>query len=57
MVSFSSWNGEQMHSHKRLIQDVLRGELGFQGLIVSDWGPYARTSLACLLASPFWLGE
>lgn len=38
MVSFSSWNGEQMHAHRHLIEDVLRGELGFKGLIVSDWG-------------------
>lgn len=37
MVSFNSWNGEKMHGHKRLLTDVLRGELGFQGLLVSDW--------------------
>ena len=37
MVSYSSWNGEKMHGHRRLITDVLRGELGFQGVIVSDW--------------------
>lgn len=38
MVSFSSWDGIQMHAHEYLIQDVLRGELGFTGFIVSDWG-------------------
>lgn len=37
MISYSSWNGEKMHGHRRLITDVLRGELGFTGLIVSDW--------------------
>jgi beta-glucosidase len=37
MVSFNSWNGQKMHGHKRLITDVLKGELGFQGIIVSDW--------------------
>jgi beta-glucosidase len=37
MASFSSWNGEKMHGHKKLLTDVLRGELGFEGLIVSDW--------------------
>ena len=26
-----------MHGNKRLLTDVLRGELGFTGLIVSDW--------------------
>lgn len=38
MVSFSSWGGLPMHAHAYLIQDVLRGELGFDGFIVSDWG-------------------
>ena len=37
MVSYNSWNGQKMHGHKRLLTDVLRGELGFQGLLVSDW--------------------
>jgi beta-glucosidase len=37
MVSYNSWNGEKMHGHKRLLTDVLRGELGFDGLLVSDW--------------------
>jgi beta-glucosidase len=37
MVSYSSWNGEKMHGHRRLVTDVLKGELGFQGVVVSDW--------------------
>ncbi len=37
MISFSSWQGERLHGHEYLIQDVLRGELGFTGFIVSDW--------------------
>ena len=37
MVSFSSWNGVKMHGNKRLITDVLKGELGFKGFVVSDW--------------------
>ena len=37
MVSYNSWNGQKMHGHKRLLSDVLRGELGFEGLLVSDW--------------------
>ncbi|MFL7867434.1 MAG: glycoside hydrolase family 3 N-terminal domain-containing protein, partial [Anaerolineales bacterium] len=38
MISFSSWNGVKMHAQKYWISDVLEGELGFQGFVVSDWG-------------------
>lgn len=38
MVSFSSWNGAKMHGDKYLITDVLKGELGFSGFVVTDWG-------------------
>ena len=37
MVSYNSWNGEKMHGEKHLLTDVLKDELGFQGLLVSDW--------------------
>ncbi|MFV2175586.1 glycoside hydrolase family 3 protein [Actinomadura sp. LOL_016] len=37
MVSYSSWNGVKMHEHKHLITDVLKGELGFTGFVVSDY--------------------
>lgn len=38
MISFSSWNDIKMHAHEYLITDVLKGELGFEGFVVSDWG-------------------
>lgn len=37
MVSYSSWGGLKMHAQKYLITDVLKGELGFDGFVVSDW--------------------
>jgi beta-glucosidase len=37
MASYSSWNGVKLHGHRRLLTDVLKGELGFEGLVVSDW--------------------
>lgn len=37
MTSYSSWNGLPMHAHAYLMNDVLKGELGFEGFIVSDW--------------------
>jgi len=37
MASYSSWNGELMHGHSNLLTQVLKGELGFDGFVVSDW--------------------
>ncbi|AQZ65314.1 Beta-glucosidase [[Actinomadura] parvosata subsp. kistnae] len=37
MISFSSWNGAKLHGHQYLISTVLKGELGFDGFVVSDW--------------------
>lgn len=38
MVSYSSWNGVKDHGNGYLINSVLKGELGFKGFVVSDWG-------------------
>ncbi len=38
MVSYSSFGGLKMHAQKYLVTDVLKGELGFTGFVVSDWG-------------------
>jgi beta-glucosidase len=37
MVSFSSFNGVKLHGDDYLINGVLKGELGFDGFVVSDW--------------------
>jgi len=37
MGSFSSWQGTKMHAHQKLLTEVLKGEFGFEGFIVSDW--------------------
>lgn len=42
MASFNSLNGIPMHAHKELITDVLKGEMGFEGIVVSDWKGYSR---------------
>jgi beta-glucosidase len=44
MVSYSSWNGEKMHGNKHLLTDVLKGELGFKGFLVSDWAAIDQIS-------------
>ena len=37
MASFNSWNGLKLHGHKFLLTDVLKGQMGFDGFVVSDW--------------------
>ena len=37
MVSYGSWGGVRMHAHRYLLNDVLKGEIGFEGFVVSDW--------------------
>jgi beta-glucosidase len=44
MVSYSSWNGAKMHGNKYLLTDVLKGELGFKGFLVSDWAAIDQIS-------------
>jgi len=42
MISFSSWNGTKMHAQRYPITTVLKGELGFQGFVISDFGGIAQ---------------
>ncbi len=37
MPSYSSWNGEKVSGDKHLLTDVLKGELGFEGFLISDY--------------------
>jgi beta-glucosidase len=37
MASFNSWNGDKCHGHRHLLTEVLKGQLGFEGFIISDW--------------------
>ena len=37
MASHSSVNGVKMHANKHLLTDVLKGEMKFDGFVVSDW--------------------
>jgi len=42
MVSFSSWNGMKMAGNKALITDVLRGRMGFDGIVLGDWNAHGQ---------------
>lgn len=37
MVGLNKWKGEKIATNEYLLTDVLKKELGFQGMIVSDW--------------------
>ncbi|WP_044207157.1 glycoside hydrolase family 3 N-terminal domain-containing protein [Flammeovirga sp. OC4] len=37
MVNSGEVNGVPVHASKKLLTDILRGELGFEGVIVTDW--------------------
>ena len=42
MASFNSINGRKMHGNKALLTDVLRGDMGFDGLVVGDWNGHGQ---------------
>jgi beta-glucosidase len=42
MVNSGEINGEPVHASKFLLTDLLRKELGFQGMIVTDWEDIKR---------------
>lgn len=42
MASFNSINGRKMHGNKPLLTDVLRGGMGFDGLVVGDWNGHGQ---------------
>jgi len=44
MVSYSSWNGKKMSGNRYLLTDVLKGELGFRGFLVSDYAAIDQIS-------------
>ena len=54
MASFSSWNGLKLSGNESLLTDVLRGPLGFEGLVVSDWNAHGQlpgcSNESCALA-------
>jgi len=42
MVSFNTLSGISMHAHRALITDTLKGDMNFDGIVVSDWKGYSR---------------
>ena len=54
MASFSSWNGIKHSGNETILTDVLRGPLGFDGFVVSDWNAHGQlpgcSNESCALA-------
>lgn len=46
MASYNRLNGTYMTENRRLIRDVLDGEWGFDGVLMSDWGAVHSTVAA-----------
>ncbi|MDM9632604.1 glycoside hydrolase family 3 protein [Robiginitalea aurantiaca] len=42
MASFNTFDGIPMHAHRELITGTLKGEMQFDGIVVSDWKAYSR---------------
>ncbi len=42
MASFNTLEGISMHAHKTLITDTLKGNMKFDGIVLSDWKGYYR---------------
>ncbi len=38
MCSYNQINGEHLSENKRMLTDILRGEWGFSGIVMTDWG-------------------
>lgn len=38
MTSYNEINGVYANENKHLLQDILRGEWGFDGIVITDWG-------------------
>lgn len=38
MTSYNQVNGDYANENKHLLKDILRGEWGFDGIVITDWG-------------------
>ena len=44
MPSYNSWNGIKCSGSKRLLTEILKGELGFEGFLISDYAALNQLS-------------
>lgn len=51
MTSYNKVNGEYANENRHLLQDILRGEWGYRGAVVTDWGGSNDHALGVKLGS------
>ena len=56
MGSYNKYRGQYCTHHKRLINSILKGEWGFDGVVVSDWGSTHDTKEAALYGLDLEMG-
>ena len=44
MATFNSWQGEKIHGHEYLMNDVLKEKMNFDGFVVSDWNGHGQVT-------------
>ena len=42
MVGFNSFSGIPMHAHKKLVTNLLKDQMKFDGIVVSDWKGFSK---------------
>jgi beta-glucosidase len=64
MASYNKVNGTWASEHPRLLTEILKGEWGFDGVVVSDWGAVHSTAAAAgagmdleMPGPPRWFGD
>jgi beta-glucosidase len=64
MASYNKVNGTYASEHRRLLTDILKGEWGYDGVVVSDWGAVHSTAPAAsagldleMPGPPRWFGD
>ena len=42
MASFNSWNGQKIHGYEKLLTDILKKDMQFDGFVVGDWNGHGQ---------------